>query len=136
MKTSKYRGEQSTRIMNNPRHEQQRQAWYCLLINLAVVVSGVCWDRHAWKAAIGVNGKVLNLGLYKEEADAARAYDKYDTQPFIDRPSPSASAQGLGCSCVWWQCGQDLPQEPHPELRRRRAQRAAHGQRADFAVQR
>jgi hypothetical protein len=39
---------------------------------------GVCWYKAAkiWKAAIKFKGKNHNLGQFKNEIDAARAYDK------------------------------------------------------------
>lgn len=38
---------------------------------------GVCWDKNAgkWKASIRSAGKTRYLGLFLNEADAARAYD-------------------------------------------------------------
>lgn len=41
------------------------------------VYKGVRWDedRKKFLARIGVNGKTINLGRYKNEIDAARAYD-------------------------------------------------------------
>jgi hypothetical protein len=38
---------------------------------------GVCYDRRAgrWKALIQRNGKLLNIGNYKNKLDAAKAYD-------------------------------------------------------------
>lgn len=38
---------------------------------------GVCWDksRGKWLAIIGLNGKQKNLGRFKQEFDAAKAYD-------------------------------------------------------------
>jgi hypothetical protein len=32
-------------------------------------------DRNTWRAEITINGRKRNLGTFKEEADAARAYD-------------------------------------------------------------
>lgn len=41
------------------------------------VFSGVCWDasRKKWSARIKPDGKQIFLGRFKNEADAARAYD-------------------------------------------------------------
>lgn len=38
---------------------------------------GLCWNKQLakWQAHIGVNGKVLYLGLYTSEREAALAYD-------------------------------------------------------------
>lgn len=38
---------------------------------------GVCWakDRHKWRAAIRVNWKLINLGGFDNEEQAARVYD-------------------------------------------------------------
>lgn len=40
--------------------------------------TGVCWDknRKKWRAAIKINGKTKNLGLFNVEEDAAEAYKK------------------------------------------------------------
>ena len=32
-------------------------------------------DRNTWRAEIAINGRKRNLGTFKDEADAARAYD-------------------------------------------------------------
>jgi len=39
---------------------------------------GVYWKKHIkkWVAQIGVNRKVIHLGCFKKEIDAARAYDE------------------------------------------------------------
>ena len=39
---------------------------------------GVYWKKHIkkWVAQIGVNKKVIHLGCFKKEIDAAKAYDK------------------------------------------------------------
>lgn len=39
---------------------------------------GVYWasDRNKWRAAIRVSGKLINLGQFDSEADAARYYDE------------------------------------------------------------
>jgi hypothetical protein len=39
---------------------------------------GVSWHSQTckWKAQIKVNGRDINLGRHKEEADAAKAYDR------------------------------------------------------------
>ena len=41
------------------------------------IYKGVCWDNHSnkWRAYIQTNGKLIYLGLFKIEIDAARAYD-------------------------------------------------------------
>ena len=38
---------------------------------------GVTWDasKKRWKAQIGVGGKVVNLGKFREKDEAARAYN-------------------------------------------------------------
>jgi len=38
---------------------------------------GVCWDRHAakWLARIRVEGRLINLGHFVSEIDAAKTYD-------------------------------------------------------------
>lgn len=39
---------------------------------------GVCWHKLnvKWQAKIGINGKRKHLGYFKDEDDAAKAYDK------------------------------------------------------------
>jgi len=39
---------------------------------------GVCWDKqhNKWKASIKINGKKKHLGLFSDEIEAAKAYDK------------------------------------------------------------
>lgn len=39
---------------------------------------GVCWDKvsNAWRASIRLNGKLIHLGLFTSEIDAAKSYDK------------------------------------------------------------
>lgn len=37
---------------------------------------GVCWHITKWKASININGKQKHIGLYKNEVDAAIAYNK------------------------------------------------------------
>jgi hypothetical protein len=36
---------------------------------------GVSWGGYSWAARIGHEGKILRLGYFKSEEDAARAYD-------------------------------------------------------------
>lgn len=38
--------------------------------------TGVCWDKskNKWKSAIRINGKTINLGVFKDEYDAHLAY--------------------------------------------------------------
>jgi hypothetical protein len=40
------------------------------------IYTGVYWDKQPkrWKAAITINNKKINLGMFKEEKDAANAY--------------------------------------------------------------
>ena len=37
---------------------------------------GVCRLKNYWKAQIGFNGKNINIGVFKSEIEAAKAYDK------------------------------------------------------------
>ena len=36
---------------------------------------GVCWTRRRWQSNITVNGKQIYLGRFKDETEAALAYD-------------------------------------------------------------
>lgn len=47
---------------------------------------GVYWDREKsrWRAQIGVRGKRIKLGRFREEAAAARAYDEAALEHFGD----------------------------------------------------
>ncbi len=40
---------------------------------------GVCWVQSSsnWKAGIKIDSKSIHIGMFKEEEDAARAYDAY-----------------------------------------------------------
>jgi len=46
--------------------------------NSTSIYKGVWWDkqRNGWQAQIGHNGKHTCLGIFSNECDAARAYDK------------------------------------------------------------
>lgn len=37
---------------------------------------GVCWNGSRWQAGIKVQGKSIHLGVYRDEKDAAAAYDE------------------------------------------------------------
>jgi hypothetical protein len=42
------------------------------------IYKGVCWDksRNNWKATIMINRKVINLGRFKDEKEAAKSYNE------------------------------------------------------------
>lgn len=53
-------------------------------------IKGVCWDKtcRKWKAYIGLKGKLLNLGNYKNYNDAVKARreaEKTYFDPIIDK---------------------------------------------------
>jgi len=48
---------------------------YVLLPNKASRYKGVGRDGGRWKGRIRVSGKLIHLGLYDDEIDAAKAYD-------------------------------------------------------------
>ena len=45
---------------------------------------GVCWDaiNKKWKASIKLNKKLRHIGLFADEEDAARAYDREAVKTF------------------------------------------------------
>jgi len=55
-------------IRNRPKREKPTSSKY----------KGVCWDKQnsKWQASIGYNNKVIRIGRFKVEEDAARAYDR------------------------------------------------------------
>lgn len=62
------------RVVTPAENNQNRGGWR----NSSSKYKGVSWDKYhnSWKAAIGVGGIQRNLGRYKVEEDAARAYNK------------------------------------------------------------
>lgn len=45
------------------------------MLNTISRFKGVTWECNKWRVRINSNGKLLHLGLYESEEDAARVYD-------------------------------------------------------------
>lgn len=54
--------------------------------NTSSVYKGVTFDKRAnkWKAQIGINGKLIYLGLFDAEVDAAKAYNAKAIELFCE----------------------------------------------------
>lgn len=52
---------------------------------------GVCWCErdNGWYAQIGINGKQINLGLFRDEALAAKTYDEKAKEYFGEFANPN-----------------------------------------------
>jgi len=74
---------------------QNGQAFQTLRRNKTSNFRGVCWHRVAnkWMANIVVNGKSVYLGLFSEEASAARAYNRAAENYFGGFASPNLPDQ-------------------------------------------
>lgn len=55
---------------------------------------GVCWDsrRRKWKASIGLDCGLVNIGRYDNEVDAARAYDRHAMRLYGEYARPNFEA--------------------------------------------
>ena len=66
----------SANIRNSSRYHNSSSEYY-----------GVCWDKHAqkWKSNIAYKGKVIHLGNFVSEFEAAKAYDDFCKSKNLDR---------------------------------------------------
>jgi len=46
--------------------------------NCTSIYKGVCWHKrdNKWQSRIQIDGKLIHIGYFMDESDAARAYDK------------------------------------------------------------
>lgn len=76
-------------------NRQNQQGFQTLRLGKSSQFRGVTKHRARWKAGIRVNGRLLYLGLFKHEMDAAKAYDCAARQHFGEFAAPNFSTESV-----------------------------------------
>lgn len=87
---------ENLRIATN---RQNQQGFQTLRLGKSSQFRGVSKHRARWKSGIRVDGRLIYLGLFKEEVEAAKAYDRAALQHFGEFASPNFPESGSDAQC-------------------------------------